>query len=205
MKSVYHKDSSVPEKGVFPLQERLQGKLITSRDDPEAPSRENDKESLDIKDHSGHVPKRVYNLSITNLKHLSCNPGQKAMFLLHPQKKATYVGCYEDTLISGHYCPEFNTERVQTKHSASCNVKICNYSYKASEGYKFRKCFEIYGGISCPNIRELNSCTTLSTSLMIFLSCLVISFIFVIFLFFYICCIGYCIRKRYQNDIGYLS
>ena len=92
MKSVYHKDSSVPEKGVFPLQERLQGKLLTSRDDPEAPSRENDKESLDIKDHSGHVPKRVYNLSLTNLKHLSCNPGQKAMFLLHPQKKATYLG-----------------------------------------------------------------------------------------------------------------
>ena len=83
-------------------------------------------------------------------------------------------------------------------------MKICNYSYKASEGYKFRKCFEIYGGISCPNIRELYSCTTLSTSLMIFLSCLVISFIFVIFLFFCLCCIGCCIRKRYQKYIGYL-
>lgn len=126
------------------------------------------------------------------------------MFGIHPEKKETYVGCYEDKLISGHYCPEFNTDRVQPKHSASCNVKICNYSYKASEGYKFPKCFEIYGGMSCQNIRELNSCTTLSTSLMIFLSCLVISFIFVIFLFFYICCIGYCIRKRYQNDSGYL-
>ena len=134
-----NKDSSVPVKGVVPPLEKTAGE--TSRDDPKSsrssPPRENDMESLDIKDQnkassvpviggvrkqltvqentgkyalendikgpSGHVPVRVYNLSPTNLEHLSCKPGQKAMFVLHPWKKETYVGCYEDKLILD-YC-----------------------------------------------------------------------------------------------------
>ena len=154
------------EKSV-PAQEMTAGE--TSRDDPKASRsspRENDMELLDIiLDDSGQVPERVYNLSLTNLEHLSCNPGQKAMFILHPQKKETYVGCYKDKLIFD-YCPEFNARGVQPKYGAPCRTTftICNASYHASEGYKFPKCFEIYGGISIPNEREQCRCKTPATT-----------------------------------------
>lgn len=147
-----NKDSSVPP------QEKTAGE--TSRDDPKA-SRSSSRELLDIEDDSGQVPERVYNLSPTNMEHLSCKPGQKAMFILHPQKKETYVGCFKDKLIRG-YCPEFNARGVQPKYDAPCKITytVCDDSYKAAEGYKFPKCFEIYGGISIPNEREQTPATT---------------------------------------------
>ena len=121
----------------------------------------NDKEYPDIKDDSGHAPKRVYNLSSTNLERKSCDPGQPAMFVLNPSEKQTYVGCYKNKKIH-NYCPEFNAQGVQPKYNAPCKITVtsCEASYKASEGYKFRKCFEIYGGISSPNEGETCTCKT---------------------------------------------
>ena len=118
-------------------------------------------ESPDIKDDSGRALERVYNLSSTNLERRNCDPGQPAMFVLNPSDKQTYVGCFRDKKIS-NYCPEFNTQGVQPNFQAPCKITftLCDASYQASEGYKFRKCFEIYGGISSPNEREICTCKT---------------------------------------------
>lgn len=123
------------------------------------------REFQDIKDESGLPPKRVHNLSSTNLEDRSCNPGQTAMFLLHPWKKQTYVGCYTDKRIRD-YCPEFNTDGLQENYNAPCKITftLCNASYQASEGYTFPKCFKIYGGISSPDERETCTCNTPATT-----------------------------------------
>ena len=146
-------------------------------------------------------------------KHLNCSPGLKAMYLLHPQKKETYIGCYKDKLIHGFYCPEFNTNGPQPKYNAPCNITntvlLCDASYYASEGHKFRKCFDIYGGISSPNERETCTSITPATTplgapMKIFLGFLIIQFCFVILIILYIFCIGFCISKHwYKNDITY--
>ena len=173
-------------------------------------------ESLEIKDDSGHAPKRVYNLSPTNLqlRRSSCNHGQKPMFLLHPWKKQTYVGCYNDKKIHG-YCPELNAQGVQRNLNAPC--KICDASYIASEGYKFPKCFEIYGGISSPYEREpcrckipaTPTCTTLLIEetyviCLIVLNSVLVVAIFVIFLILsFKCCARRCTwcKKRPNKQL----
>ena len=164
--------------------------------------------SLNFKDDSDKFPQGPVSTIAQNkmefneqTKHLSCKPGQKAMYVLHPQKKETYVGCYKDKLIHG-YCPEFNAKGLQAKHAAPCYISICDASYYASEGYKFRKCFEIYGGISSPNCM----CTTHSeeTLTTVFIDSLSVVCIVLILPYLYIFCIGFCIRKHfYKNNIDY--
>ena len=135
--------------------------------------RGNDKESLD--DDSGEVPRGPVDQIPKNqkefyeqTKNIKCDPGKKVMYVLHPQKIGTYVGCYRDKLIHGYYCPEFNGKGVQPKYGASCNitntVPICNITYLASSGYKFHKCFEIYGGISSTKERETFTTNKLATT-----------------------------------------
>ena len=70
------------------------GKTDPSRGDPN---------SVNFKDDSGNFPEGpVFNIPQNEAeftkytKHLRCNPGQKAMYVLHPQKKETYIGCYKD-------------------------------------------------------------------------------------------------------------
>nr|XP_022307047.1 uncharacterized protein LOC111113240 isoform X2 [Crassostrea virginica] len=89
------------------------------------------REFQDIKDESGLPPKRVHNLSSTNLEDRSCNPGQTAMFLLHPWKKQTYVGCYTDKRIRD-YCPEFNTDGLQENYNAPYERETCTCNTPAT-------------------------------------------------------------------------
>ena len=169
------------------------------------PSR-GDPNTLNITDDSGKFPEGpVINIPQNEMeyseqtKHVKCNPGQKAVFLLHPLKNETYVGCYKDKLIHGKYCPEFNRKGLQPKHAAPCDISICNAPYNASDGYKFRQCFKIYGGISSPKCTFLDELETTSFNVCLIFLCSVLSLPYL-----YICCIGFCIRKCWYNkDIAY--
>ena len=174
------------------------GKIDTSRDGPNP---------LNLRDDSGklltgpvdNIPQNEMEFLTEQTKDRGCNPGQKAMYVLHPQKKETYIGCYKDKVIHGYY-PEFNARGVQPKYNASCY--LCNASYYASEGYRFRKCFEFYGGISSPNC--MCTCTTHSdeTLTTVFIILLIVLCVVLISSFLYIFCIRFCIRKHsYENNI----
>ena len=95
---------------------------------------------------------------------------------------------------------------MQAKHDASCKINICDASYNASEGDKFRKFFEIYGGISSPNEREPCRCkipatTPTCTTLLIeetYVKCLIVLNVVhvgIIFVFFFILCMKFFVRN----------
>ena len=97
--------------------------------------------------------------------------------------------------------------------SEMCIRDRCDAAYNASEGYRFRKCFENYGGISSLNSTctahsdetlktvFIDSDETLTTVVIVVLSVLCVVLILP---YLYICCIGFYKRKHsYKKNIAY--